>query len=91
MVTDLMLFRPDGKMSGENKNGGTKQTTPVARKKIIIIEFFNNESTGNTFSFTEKVLTLADLERTATMKMKESLSYGARESWDYFGYYRKND
>ena len=49
------------------------------------MEFFNNESTGEEFKFTAKVLTLADLEQAAA---NEPLSDGARESWNYFGFDR---
>ena len=55
------------------------------------MEFFNNKSTGSEFSFTGKVLTLADLEQAAIRETKEPLSDAARESWDYFGFDRKND
>ena len=47
-----------------------------------------NELTGSEFSFTGKVLTLADLERAAVEETKEPLTDGARESWDYFGFDR---
>ena len=50
------------------------------------MEFFNSESTGKTFSFTGKTLTLADLERA-----NEPLSDAARESWDYFGFDRDDE
>ena len=52
------------------------------------MEFFSDESTGKTFSFTGKTLTLADLERATA---NEPLSDGARESWDYFGFDRDNE
>ena len=54
-----------------------------------IMEF--DKCTGSEFKFTGKVLTLADLEQAAISETKEPLSDAARESWDYFGYDRKND
>ena len=52
------------------------------------MEFFNSESTGKTFSFTGKTLTLADLERATA---NEPISDAARESWDYFGFDRNDE
>ena len=42
------------------------------------------------FSFTGKVLTLADLEQ-AVAATNETLSDGARDSWNYFGFDRKHE
>ena len=52
------------------------------------MEFFNDESTGKTFSFTGKTLTWSDLERATA---NEPLSDDARESWDYFGFDRADE
>ena len=54
-----------------------------------IMEF--DKCTGSEFKFTGKVLTLADLEQAAIRETKEPLSDAARESWNYFGFDRKND
>ena len=50
-----------------------------------------DKCTGSEFSFTGKVLTLADLEQAAIRETKAPLSDAARESWNYFGFDRKND
>ena len=42
------------------------------------------------FNFTGKVLTLADLEQ-AVAATNETLSDGARDSWNYFGFDRKHE
>ena len=54
-----------------------------------IMEF--DKCTGSEFKFTGKVLTLADLEQAAIRETKEPLSDAARESWNYFGFDRKNE